>query len=93
MLPKYYAPTLSRISVALQNKRLLTVEGCVPHRVLKTDSLPPPECLRICKRQSPRIQRRRAAGEAPTPPLYELDSFELKHTRTLARKTEELKNT
>ncbi|PON57081.1 hypothetical protein PanWU01x14_176710 [Parasponia andersonii] len=78
MLPKYYTPTLSRISVALQYKGLLTVEGCVPHRVLKTDSLPPPECLRICKRQSPRIQRRRAAGEAPTPPLYELDNFELK---------------
>ncbi|PON49586.1 hypothetical protein PanWU01x14_229020 [Parasponia andersonii] len=47
MLPKYYAPTLSRILVVLQNKGLLTVEGCVPHRVLKTDSLPPPECLRI----------------------------------------------
>ncbi|PON71987.1 hypothetical protein PanWU01x14_068290 [Parasponia andersonii] len=47
MLPKYYAPSLSRISAALENKRLLTVEVCVPHKVLKTDLLPPPECLRI----------------------------------------------
>ncbi|PON74731.1 hypothetical protein PanWU01x14_047900 [Parasponia andersonii] len=57
------------ISVALQYKGLLTVEGCVPHRVLKTDSLPPPECLRICKRQSPRIQRRRAAGAGTHEPM------------------------
>ncbi|PON46153.1 hypothetical protein PanWU01x14_253760 [Parasponia andersonii] len=47
MLPKYYAPTLSKISAALQNKGLLIVEACVPHRVLKTDSLPLPEYLRI----------------------------------------------
>ncbi|PON46025.1 hypothetical protein PanWU01x14_254450 [Parasponia andersonii] len=81
MLPKYYALTLSRILAALQNKRLLTVETCVPHRVLKTDSLPPPEYLRILQASVFQDTTTKSRGEAPTPPLYELDRFELKISR------------